>query len=119
MAIIKQLNKKSGVTYVYESRSYRDKTTKQPRSKRKLIGRIDEETGEVVPTRRQAKNITTDISSDVDTTSGTNTDISALSALILEKDEMIRSQKAEIAALRKERGRFSAELIRLGEQLKQ
>ena len=37
MAIIKQLNKKTGITYVYESRSYRDKETKQPRSERRLI----------------------------------------------------------------------------------
>lgn len=32
------------MTYVYESQSYRDKETKQPRSKRKLIGRLDDET---------------------------------------------------------------------------
>ena len=50
MAIIKQLNKKNGVTYVYESHSYRDPETKQPRSTRRLIGKIDEETGEIVPT---------------------------------------------------------------------
>ena len=119
MAIVKQKNKKTGVTYVYESHSYRDKTTKQPRSKRKLIGRIDETTGEVVPTRGRSKNITTDILSDVDTTTTISTGVPALSALIREKDETIRAQKAEIDALRKERGLLSAELIRLGEQLKQ
>lgn len=55
MAIIKQLNKKTGITYVYESRSYRDKETKQPRSERRLIGRIDDATGEIVPTRKKQK----------------------------------------------------------------
>ena len=48
-SIIKKLNKKTGVTYVYESESYWDKEKKQPRSRRKLIGKIDEETGEIVP----------------------------------------------------------------------
>ena len=47
-SIIKKLNKQTGITYVYESESYWDKDKKQPRSKRKLIGKIDEATGEIV-----------------------------------------------------------------------
>lgn len=50
MAIIKQYNSKNDTTYVYESVSYWDKDLKQPRSKRKLIGKIDPVTGEIVPT---------------------------------------------------------------------
>ena len=50
MAIIHQKDKRSGITYVYESVSYWDKEKKQSRSKRRLIGRLNEETGEVVPT---------------------------------------------------------------------
>lgn len=50
MAIVKQLNKKTGITYVYESKSYWDREKKQPRNKKTLIGKIDPETGEVVPT---------------------------------------------------------------------
>lgn len=50
MAIIHQKDKRSGITYVYESVSYWDKEKKQSRSKRRLIGRLDEETGEVLPT---------------------------------------------------------------------
>jgi cell division protein FtsB len=50
MAIIKQHDKRSGITYAYESISYWDKEKKQSRSKRKLIGRIDPETGEIIPT---------------------------------------------------------------------
>ena len=62
MAVIKQLDKRSGITYVYESTSYWDKEKQQPRSRRKLIGRMDPETGEVVPTdgrgkRRGTKNL--------------------------------------------------------------
>lgn len=55
MAIIKQLDKRSGITYVYESVSYWDKEKKQPRSKRNLIGRLDPSTGEVVPTDGRGK----------------------------------------------------------------
>jgi len=62
MAMIKQLDKRSGITYVYESTSYWDRDKKQPRSKRTLIGRLDPYSGEVVPTdgrgkRRSIKNI--------------------------------------------------------------
>ena len=55
MAIVKQLDKRSGITYVYESMSYWDKEKQQPRSKRKLIGRLDPATGEVVPTDGRGK----------------------------------------------------------------
>ncbi len=63
-SIIKTLNKKTGVTYVYESESYWDKEKKQPRSRRKLIGKIDGETGEIVPTggRGKSKKKVADIS---------------------------------------------------------
>lgn len=50
MAIIKKYNKDNNTTYVYDSVSYWDKEKQQPRSKRKLIGKIDPETGEIVPT---------------------------------------------------------------------
>ena len=56
MAIIKQHDKRSGITYVYESTSYWDKEKKQPRSKRRLIGKIDPATGEIVPTDGRGKN---------------------------------------------------------------
>jgi len=46
-AKVYQLNKKTGVTYVYESVSYWDKDKKQSRARRRCIGRLDPETGEV------------------------------------------------------------------------
>ena len=49
-SIIKRLDKRTGITYVYESTSYWDKEKKQPRSKRVLIGKVDPNTNEVVPT---------------------------------------------------------------------
>ena len=50
-SIIKSFDKRSGITYVYKSVSYWDKEKKIPRSHRKLIGKIDPESGEMVPTK--------------------------------------------------------------------
>ena len=55
MATVKQLDKRSGITYVYESVSYWDREKKQPRSKRTLIGRLDPATGEILPTDGRGK----------------------------------------------------------------
>ena len=55
MAIVKQLDKRSGITYVYESTSYWDKEKQQPRSKRKLIGKLDPVSGQVIPTDGRGK----------------------------------------------------------------
>lgn len=49
-AILYQKDKRSGITYAYKSISHWDKEKKQSRSKRTLIGRVDEKTGEIVPT---------------------------------------------------------------------
>ena len=53
MAIIKQYHKDTDTTYVYESVSYWDEEKKQSRSKRRVIGKIDPETGEIIPTGRR------------------------------------------------------------------
>jgi hypothetical protein len=50
MAIIYQHDKRSNITYAYESHSYWDKEKKMSRAKRNLIGRVDPNTGEIVPT---------------------------------------------------------------------
>ena len=97
-SIIKKFNKQTGVTYVYESESYWDKEKKQPRSRRKLIGKIDEETGEIVPTsgrgnrkKRELTDISENLSPDRD-----------LEVLCMEQAEQIRQDEAEITALKKQ-----------------
>ena len=50
MSIVFAKDKRSGITYAYESESYWDKEKKMPRCKRTLIGRVDPETGEIKPT---------------------------------------------------------------------
>ncbi|TKB05500.1 transposase, partial [Desulforhopalus sp. IMCC35007] len=52
-AIVYQKNKKTGVTYAYESISFWDKDKQHSRAKRKCIGRVDPETQKIVPTRKR------------------------------------------------------------------
>lgn len=49
-SVVYQKDKRSGITYAYDSISYWDKEKQQSRSKRTLIGRLDPETGKIVPT---------------------------------------------------------------------
>lgn len=56
MSIVKIKDKRIGVIYVYEQeKSVWDPEKKQARSKRTLIGKIDPETGEIVPTCRSGR----------------------------------------------------------------
>ena len=59
-SIVRQTDKRSGITYAYQSVSFWDKEKQQSRSKRTLIGRVDNKTGEIIPTDgrgRKAKNV--------------------------------------------------------------
>ncbi|MCQ2501784.1 MAG: hypothetical protein MJ117_10625 [Lachnospiraceae bacterium] len=55
MGIVYQTDKRSGITYAYENQSFWDPELKRSRSKRKLIGRVDPETKEIVPTDGRCK----------------------------------------------------------------
>ncbi|MEA1922599.1 MAG: transposase [Pseudomonadota bacterium] len=48
-------NKKTGAVYVYSVESYWDKEKKAPRNKQVCIGKLDQETGEVIPSKRRSK----------------------------------------------------------------
>lgn len=52
-AIIYQTDKRTGITYAYESISHWDKEKKQSRARRTLIGKVDPDNGEIVPTRKK------------------------------------------------------------------
>jgi transposase len=52
-AIVYQTNKKTGVTYAYESISYWDKDKQQSRAKRTCIGKVDSRTQAIIPTRKR------------------------------------------------------------------
>lgn len=96
MAIIKQYHKDTNTTYVYESVSYWDANKQQSRSKRKLLGKLDSETGEVIPTGNRGRK-----HKEVPTVSSSQTDVE-----VREKDEKIRELTINLA-------KKNAEIIRL------
>lgn len=98
MAIIKQFDKRSGITYVYDSKSYYDKEKKCSRAKRTLIGKIDPDTGEMIPTdgrNKGAKSKPDTISPEIDK-----------DKRIQELENENRQLKLQIFALKKEIGRI-------------
>lgn len=55
MAIVTQTDKRTGITYAYETTYYWDKEKQQSRSKRTCVGKVDPATGGIIPTRGRAK----------------------------------------------------------------
>lgn len=93
--IVQHFDKKTGKTRVYESTPHYDPVTKQSRPKRKYLGTLDPETGELIPSsgRRgrtaSSKNVTT-------------TEEDTASAKITELQKIISVKEAEIASLQSE-----------------
>lgn len=56
MSLVYLKNKKNGVTYVYECKSFWNKQKKRPDSKRTCIGKLDPITGKIIPSRRGRTN---------------------------------------------------------------
>lgn len=100
MAIIKQYRKDTGVTYVYESESYWDKEKQQPRSRRKLIGKIDPETGEIVPTEPRKRRKTAEKG---------DTDLASLEALCKRQEKSLEEKDETILELRRQLAELTAE----------
>ena len=55
MPIVTQTDKRTGITYAYDTTYYWDKEKQQSRSKRVCVGKVGPETGDIVPTRGRAK----------------------------------------------------------------
>ena len=100
MAIIKQFDKRSGITYVYDSKSYYDKEKKCSRAKRTLIGKLDSETGEIIPTDGRNKGAKSKPES-------SSPEINRDKRIQELKDEN-RQLKLQISALKKELERISS-----------
>ena len=99
--IIKQLNKKSGVTYCYYQESYWVPGV-GPRSKRRLIGRLDPMTGEIVPTGRSGprkKSGETDIEVAVESMNPQD-QVAQLKEELLSAAERIQELESELAAVK-------------------
>ena len=98
MAIIKQFDKRSEITYVYDSKSFYDKEKKCSRAKRTLIGKIDPDTGEIIPTdgrNKGARSKPTTSSPDLD-----------MAKRIQELEHENRQLNLQITALKKELDRI-------------
>ncbi len=93
MAIIHQHDKRSGITYAYESLSFWDKEKKQSRAKRTLIGRVDPISGEIIPTDGRCKK------DKVKKVTATNPDYKVLYEKLQKK---VAAQETLILALKKE-----------------
>lgn len=88
--IVYQTDKKTGIKYAYESISYWDKEKKQPRSKRKYIGKVDPVTGEII--RSGEKSVLSE-----DTTAS----MKALKNQITERDNRISALENELITLKR------------------
>jgi hypothetical protein len=99
MAIIYQHDKRSGITYAYESHAFWDKEKKMSRAKRTLIGRLDKDTGDIIPTDGRGRKRTTKKNE------GQDTDYKALYEKLLKKnaaqETLITALKKELAQLKK------------------
>ena len=103
MAIIKQFDKRSGITYVYDSKSYYDKEKKCSRAKRTLIGKLDPETGEIIPTdgrNKGAKSQKPAVSPELDKDKH-----------IRELEDEVRQLRLQIRALQKELERINGAMM--------
>lgn len=98
--IVYQTNKRSGITYAYESVSYWDPEKKQPRSKRRYIGRVDPETGEIIASKRGRE------------PEDSSTAVRQLQKELHEKDALIASLQEEVRSL-KEKYAKAAETLEM------
>ena len=112
--IVKSYNKRNNTYYVYESTSYWDASTKKPRNHRRLIGKIDPISGEVVPTGKRGrprKKVDTELISTPSSTEAqpgnVSCDIARLNTALELSEKRNASQEAQIKSLEGEVRRLS------------
>lgn len=120
--IVKSYNKKSGVTYVYESVSVWDPTAKISRPQRRLIGKLNAE-GEIVPTGKpgRPRKVKTEVSEEAgsgsteaeDTTTPTYTEFKLVLAELEETRDLLQKQEARNKLLDEEVRRLKFQIKRL------
>lgn len=92
-SIVYQINKKTGAKYAFESISYWDKDKQQPRSKRKYLGKVDPETGEIIPSRGRS-------SHSEDPNGATEPNLEKLHEEIRDRDQTIKNLRNELDELK-------------------
>lgn len=91
-SIVYQIDKKTGTKYAFESISYWDKEKKQPRSKRKYLGKVDPETGAIIPSRGRSAHSEDSMSDDKE-------DLRLLHAEIKKRDQIIEGLRRDLEEL--------------------
>lgn len=102
--IVYQVDKKTGVKYAYKSESYWDKEKQQPRSKRTYIGKVDPETGEIIPKEKRGSHSDSK-KNDIPE------ELTKLYQELKEKDNVIAELREELKAERKKASQLE-DLIR-------
>jgi hypothetical protein len=105
MSIVRYTNKKTGTVTLYESTSHYDPETKQSRPIRKYLGKLDPETGELIPSKKRKKK-------EEQPPSGSS-DLKLSNALqektrdCMEKERRIRELEEELVKLRSSMSRIA------------
>ncbi len=119
MFYVKCKNNRTGVTYVYESESYWDKDKKMACSRRKLIGRLDEETGEIIPNGKRGRKKKDPDGKTEELEDKIRAEMeSRYRDLMQQKDSRIAELEAEIKQLKAEKTEFMAALANVMQQYK-
>ena len=90
--------------YVYESTSYWDADEQQSRSKRRVIGKLDPETGEIIPTGKRGRKKTRSLEAE---------EPAPRRASEKENQILIRQQQIEISTLKEQVSSLTDENRRL------
>ena len=99
--IVRHYDKKTGKTRVYESTPHYDPVTKQSRPKRKYLGTLDPETGELIPSSgRRGRPSSSDNKTTTTATDSSSSRIKSLEKSLADKNDEISALQSEIKALR-------------------
>lgn len=109
MSIVRQKDRKTGIVYVYEQKSVWIPELKQFRARRQLIGKVDPETGETIPTgkvgrpRKRVENLS---SSETASSPVSNSDLDKSDKEVVSLRETIAELESQISVLRLENERL-------------
>lgn len=98
--IVQHYDKKTGKTRVYESTPHYDPITKQSRPKRKYLGTLDSETGELIPSSGRRGRTASSKNATNRESDSSSAKITELQKSIAARDEEITSLRYEIKALK-------------------
>lgn len=122
MAIIKQYHADTDTTYVYSSEYYWDPEKKQSRSRRRVIGKLDPETGEIIPTGKRKGRPRK--GAEAETAAAAEAQNTAASSTQEDKDQIIRELKLalgrkeeQVRVLERENARYAAQIEKVQSQL--